>query len=281
MASMTEIAIYSSAPSFIMPVQPLEQRPTAALLTYSVNGHNSYNCPESVEVCRRLCAGTEQAETLTEETGMYSVESIVIYLGKAGQWQLMCEILKRLPLASIKHERMNDIYRMILKKSPTRLPKGATLEALKFVHALGITAVDVDNLLQMASCYHDREVVRFIVETLGAKVNSLGRALCWCHGNYTDSASPLCMAVYHLNKPVVEYLLSVKASVTLEGKFTYSTCVHSPIPMTQFLAHWFDTRDFPANSIHPWKHVPDKAATIAEIAEMLHAAPPDEEEPLA
>lgn len=256
---------------------PIEEELTHNLCCRVDNKYIPYNCPESVELRRRLCAGLITVDDLCNTFG--GIENAILGLARSGQWPLMYELFERIDWESINLHRLCSAYRRILARSAQ--PPGTALEALQALHARGIISSDTDGLLQLAARYHDEDVARFIVETLGATVNTLNRALCWCSGSNADTASPLCTAVYFANVRVVRYLLTVNADVALQGVSSHPGCVHAPLEMINVLMQWIETTELPKNSIHPYTAVPDPAAALAEIAEMLFAMPPHDDQALA
>lgn len=261
---------------------PLEQRPLRELVNNSACYFCLFNCEESLEVHRRLVAGEV---TLGEILQGYDVTwnpfQLVYCLAKQGQMTLASELLKRV------HRRPEDycpdLYYAALKNT-FRIQHGAVLEMLQCLHERGFVPWSAQDLLSHAACRHSVDVVQFIVEKLGADVNKLDRSECPYSSTRADQASPLFHAVYYLNADVVRYLLSVNADINLCGPCSEPACIHEPLTVAQELQHFFSTREQPLNpamEIDLWSHVADKLTTVASILDMLSAALPQEEDPLA
>lgn len=259
-----------------MPV-PVEQELTHNLMCSVKNNYIKYDCPESMELLRRLREGTIPLDTFRSSYGQF--ECVILRLAKNGQWSLLCELFERIDWESINRNELWIIYRKILDYHGK--VSGNKLDVLKAAYARGIRTSYPDALLQMAARYDDGEVLMFIVETLGATVDTLNTSLCFCSQSQSHTMSPLCTAVYFANVSAVRYLLSVKADVALEGVSNDTGCPHSPRPLLNVLIPWVETVEFGLHCIHPYTCVENPAAALAEIAEMLDAVPPRDEQELA
>ena len=262
-------------------VVPLEQRPLRELVNKSTCHFCLFNCEESLEVHRRLVAGEV---TLGEIVQGYDVTwdppRLVYCLAKQGQLTLASELLKRI---RTRPEDCPDLYYAALDYT-FRIQHGAVLEMLQCLHERGFVPWSAQDLLSRAACRHSADVVQFIVEKLGADVNKLNMSECPYRNSRADQASPLFHAVYYLNADAVRYLLSVNADIGLRGPCSEPACIHEPLTVAQELQHFFSTREQPLNpamEIDLWSHVTDKLTTVASILDMLSAALPQEEEPLA
>lgn len=253
---------------------PLQQRDIRSLRSASEQEHAGFNCKESVELHRRLTTNEMLLGELLQATDHWpgAAEPLLISLARSGQWLLMREVLSDVTLCFHAMWDLSCLYKQVLKKHQRDVSPGETRKALEAIHASGIRASLVEELLSLAVCRHSADVVEFIVETLKAKVNSFQTARCFCVTDSSHTATPLFNAVYFLNEPVVNYLLKVGAKVRLAGHQPGTECIHAPLAAAIILRDWFPTAKLEEARFHSWMHVRDRMATVNNLIEVLTAA---------